>query len=117
MCVCVIYLFLFLNFILQITLSTLQSGQSGPALILKTENGYQLLRVGPPSAAPVAAAANATATATQSIQAATNTGNQQTIRLQTVPAAVSTRFTGPPLALRKTIVTQQQVKQKQNVIS
>lgn len=44
---------------------------------------------------------------------ASNAGNQ-TIRLQTVPAAVS-RFTGPPLALRKTIVSQQQVKSKANV--
>lgn len=85
----------------QITLNALQPGQAGSALLLKTETGYQLLRVGPPSATPVA-------------QNIPNSGNQ-TIRLQTVPAV--SRFTGPPLALRKTIVTQHQVKQKQNVIS
>jgi hypothetical protein len=68
--------------------------------LLKSESGQlQLLRIGP---------------APNSNQLTPNlsTGNQ-TIRLQTVPAV--SRFTGPPLALRKTIVTQQ-VKQKQNVI-
>lgn len=80
----------------------LQSGQPGSAIILKTETGYQLLRVGPAPGTPVAGP-NQLAT----------TGNQ-TLRLQTVPAV--SRFTGPPLALRKTIVTQQQVKHKFNVI-
>ncbi|KAI8115640.1 Transcription initiation factor TFIID subunit 4 [Lucilia cuprina] len=73
-----------------ITLSTLTPGQT-PALILKTENGFQLLRVGTATSGPV----------TQTI--GTNSTNPPQIRLQTVPAAVS-RFTGPPLALRKTIV-------------
>lgn len=79
-------------------LQGLQSGQPGSALLLKTENGqYQLLRVGPAPGAPVT----------------TNLGNtNSTLRLQSVPAV--SRFTGPPLALRKTIVTQQ-AKQKQNV--
>lgn len=58
---------------------------------MKTENGYQLLRVGGATSGPV----------TQTI--GTNSTNPTQIRLQTVPAAVS-RFTGPPLALRKTIV-------------
>ncbi|XP_037905192.1 transcription initiation factor TFIID subunit 4 isoform X3 [Hermetia illucens] len=58
-----------------ITLNALQPGQAGSALLLKTETGYQLLRVGPPSATPVA-------------QNIPNSGNQ-TIRLQTVPATVA----------------------------
>lgn len=58
---------------------------------MKTENGFQLLRVGTATSGPV----------TQTI--ATNSTNPPQIRLQTVPSAVS-RFTGPPLALRKTIV-------------
>lgn len=76
-------------------------GQPGSTLLLKGDNGqFQLLRIGPaPQGAQVTSGLN-------------NSGNQ-TIRLQTVPAV--SRFTGPPLALRKTIVTQQ-VKQKQNVI-
>jgi transcription initiation factor TFIID subunit 4 len=74
------------------------SPQAGSTLLLKSDNGqFQLLRIGP---AP-----------TGGSQGLTTSGNQ-TIRLQTVPAV--SRFTGPPLALRKTIVTQQ-VKQKQNV--
>lgn len=85
----------------QITLSTLQglqsSGQPGQAILLKTENGqFQLLRVGPsPGGQPNMTSASA----------------NQTIRLQTVPAV--SRFTGPPLAIRKSIVTQQQAKSKQ----
>ncbi|XP_055621363.1 transcription initiation factor TFIID subunit 4 isoform X5 [Toxorhynchites rutilus septentrionalis] len=86
----------------QITLSALQ-GQPGSTLLLKNEQGqFQLLRIGPAPAGAQITPANLTATS------ATN----QTIRLQTVPAV--SRFTGPPLALRKTIVTTQQVKQKQN---
>lgn len=75
------------------------SGPPGQAILLKTENGqFQLLRVGPSPVVP----------------GQQNIANQnQTIRLQTVPAV--SRFTGPPLALRKTIVTQQQVKAKANV--
>ncbi|XP_055621360.1 transcription initiation factor TFIID subunit 4 isoform X2 [Toxorhynchites rutilus septentrionalis] len=88
-----------------ITLSALQ-GQPGSTLLLKNEQGqFQLLRIGPAPAGAQITPANLTATS------ATN----QTIRLQTVPAV--SRFTGPPLALRKTIVTTQQVKQKQNPIS
>lgn len=81
----------------------LPGGQSPSALLLKTESGqYQLLRVGPVPSQNV----------TQQNMVSTS---NQTIRLQTVPAV--SRFTGPPLTLtRKTIVTQQQVKQKQNVI-
>lgn len=74
----------------------------GNTILLKQDNGsYQLLRI---SAQP-GATPGLTPTA------------GSTIRLQTVPAAVSSRFPGgPTLALRKTIVTQQ-VKQKQNVNS
>ncbi|XP_037813018.1 transcription initiation factor TFIID subunit 4 isoform X4 [Lucilia sericata] len=57
-----------------ITLSTLTPGQT-PALILKTENGFQLLRVGTATSGPV----------TQTI--GTNSTNPPQIRLQTVPAA------------------------------
>ncbi|XP_021695550.1 transcription initiation factor TFIID subunit 4 isoform X7 [Aedes aegypti] len=85
-----------------ITLSALQ-GQPGSTLLLKNEQGqFQLLRIGPAPTGAQITPANITAT----------TGTNQTIRLQTVPAV--SRFTGPPLALRKTIVTTQQVKQKQN---
>lgn len=76
------------------------TGQPGQAILLKTENGqFQLLRVGPSPVVP----------GQQNLTANPN----QTIRLQTVPAV--SRFTGPPLALRKTIVTQHQVKGKANV--
>ncbi|KAL5290113.1 Taf4 family protein [Megaselia abdita] len=70
-----------------ITLGSLNQ-QTAPALIVKTDNGYQLLRVGPPGSGgqPIS----------------TNAGNQ-TIRLQTVPAV--SKFTGPQIALRKTIVS------------
>ncbi|XP_038114532.1 transcription initiation factor TFIID subunit 4 isoform X7 [Culex quinquefasciatus] len=86
----------------QITLSALQ-GQPGSTLLLKNEQGqFQLLRIGPAPSGAQITPANLTATS----------GANQTIRLQTVPAV--SRFTGPPLALRKTIVTTQQVKQKQN---
>ncbi|XP_058466803.1 transcription initiation factor TFIID subunit 4 isoform X3 [Malaya genurostris] len=86
----------------QITLSALQ-GQPGSTLLLKNEQGqFQLLRIGPAPSGTQITPANLTATS----------GTNQTIRLQTVPAV--SRFTGPPLALRKTIVTTQQVKQKQN---
>ncbi|XP_049292358.1 transcription initiation factor TFIID subunit 4-like isoform X3 [Anopheles funestus] len=89
----------------QITLSALQ-GQQGSTLLLKNEQGqFQLLRIGP-------------APAGTQITPASLTGSSAnpTIRLQTVPAV--SRFTGPPLALRKTIVTSaQQVKQKQNTHS
>ncbi|XP_055603042.1 transcription initiation factor TFIID subunit 4-like isoform X3 [Uranotaenia lowii] len=86
----------------QITLSALQ-GQPGSTLLLKNEQGqFQLLRIGPAPTGAQITPANITATS----------GGNQTIRLQTVPAV--SRFTGPPLALRKTIVTTQQVKQKQN---
>lgn len=76
----------------------------GNTILLKQDNGsYQLLRISSqPGTTP----------------GLTPTGGN-TIRLQTVPAAVSSRFsgTGPTtLALRKTILTQQ-VKQKQNVNS
>ncbi|XP_055603043.1 transcription initiation factor TFIID subunit 4-like isoform X4 [Uranotaenia lowii] len=85
-----------------ITLSALQ-GQPGSTLLLKNEQGqFQLLRIGPAPTGAQITPANITATS----------GGNQTIRLQTVPAV--SRFTGPPLALRKTIVTTQQVKQKQN---
>lgn len=90
---------------MQITLSALQ-GQPGSTLLLKNEQGqFQLLRIGPAPTGAQITPANLTATS----------GGNQTIRLQTVPAV--SRFTGPPLALRKTIVTTQQVKQKQNVIT
>lgn len=61
--------------------------QSAPALIVKTDNGYQLLRVGPPPSGG------------QTIS--TSSGNQ-TIRLQTVPAV--SKFAGPQISLRKSIV-------------
>ena len=89
----------------QITLSALQ-GQPGSTLLLKNEQGqFQLLRIGPAPAGTQITPAGLTGSSAN-----------QTIRLQTVPAV--SRFTGPPLALRKTIVTSaQQVKQKQNVIT
>lgn len=78
----------------------MQPGQPGSALLLKTENGqYRLLHYGPSTQA------------TQ--QTLPNSGANPTIRIQTVPSV--SRFTGPPLALRKTIVTQQPVKTKANI--
>lgn len=72
---------------LQITLGSLNQ-QTAPALIVKTDNGYQLLRVGPPSSGG---------------QSISTSGGNQTIRLQTVPAV--SKFPGPQIALRKTIVS------------
>lgn len=89
------------SFIFQITMSALQPGQPGSALLLKTENGqYRLLQLGPAASQP-------------GQPALPNSGANQTIRIQTVPSV--SRFTGPPLALRKTIVTQQPLKTKANV--
>lgn len=77
------------------------TGQPGSALLLKTENGqYRLLHVGP-------------AQGQQAQPTIPNSGANQTIRIQTVPSV--SRFTGPPLALRKTIVTQQPMKTKANI--
>lgn len=82
-------------------MSALQPGQQGSALLLKTENGqYRLLQLGPAASQP-------------GQPALPNSGANQTIRIQTVPSV--SRFTGPPLALRKTIVTQQPLKTKANV--
>lgn len=74
------------------------SGQPSSALLLKTENGYRLLHVSTQSGQP---------TIPNSV------GANQTIRIQTAPSV--SRFTGPPLALRKTIVTQQPMKTKANI--
>lgn len=88
--------FLFLSLI-QITLGQMPAGPQGQTLLLKTENGqYRLLHVGPQTAP----------------QTLPNSGANSTIRIQTVPS-VST-FAGP-LALRKTIVTQQPLKTKANI--
>ncbi|CAD7002436.1 unnamed protein product [Ceratitis capitata] len=62
-----------------ITLSTLAPGQT-PALILKTENGYQLLRVGTATSGPVTPTIGGSGVGT-------NSTNPAQIRLQTVPAA------------------------------
>lgn len=75
----------------------------GNTILLKQDNGsYQLLRISP--AQPGA----------QVTPGLTPTGGS-TIRLQTVPAV--SRFPGPTLALRKTILTQQVKQNKQNVNS
>lgn len=80
-------------------MSNLPQNLPGSTILLKSDNGqYQLLRIS--TAQP----------GQQGTPGLTQSGN--TIRLQTVPAV--SRFTGPPLAIRKTILTQQ-VKQKQNV--
>jgi hypothetical protein len=73
----------------------------GNTILLKQDNGsYQLLRISP---------AQPGGQVTPSL---TPTGGS-TIRLQTVPAV--SRFPGPTLALRKTILTQQVKQNKQNV--
>lgn len=75
----------------------------GNTILLKQDNGsYQLLRIS--SAQP----------GNQVTPGLTPTGGS-TIRLQTVPAV--SRFPGPTLALRKTILTQQVKQSKQNVNS
>jgi len=73
----------------------------GNTILLKQDNGsYQLLRIAP-------AQQNS-----QGTPGLTQTGGN-TIRLQTVPSV--SRFPGPTLALRKTILTQQVKQNKQNV--
>lgn len=75
----------------------------GNTILLKQDNGsYQLLRISTQPGAQVTPGLTPTA--------------GSTIRLQTVPASVS-RFSGPTLALRKTILTQQVKQNKQNVNS
>lgn len=79
-------------------LGSLQANQSGQTLLVKTENGQlRLLHVGNQPGQP---------------QPQTGAPNQ-TIRIQTVPSV--SRFSGPSLAIRKTIVTQQPVKTKANL--
>ncbi|XP_037718772.1 transcription initiation factor TFIID subunit 4 isoform X4 [Drosophila subpulchrella] len=71
-----------------ITLSTLNTGQT-PALLVKTDNGFQLLRVGTTTGAPTV---TQTITNTSNNSNTTSTTNHPTttqIRLQTVPAAAS----------------------------
>ncbi|XP_030385089.1 transcription initiation factor TFIID subunit 4 isoform X2 [Scaptodrosophila lebanonensis] len=71
-----------------ITLSTLNPGQT-PALLLKTDNGFQLLRVG---TATTTGPPTVTQTISNTSNNTTTTTNHPTttqIRLQTVPAAAS----------------------------
>ncbi|EDW41675.1 transcription initiation factor TFIID subunit 4 isoform X4 [Drosophila sechellia] len=71
-----------------ITLSTLNTGQT-PALLVKTDNGFQLLRVGTTTGPPTV---TQTITNTSNNSNTTSTTNHPTttqIRLQTVPAAAS----------------------------
>ncbi|KQS44186.1 transcription initiation factor TFIID subunit 4 isoform X4 [Drosophila erecta] len=71
-----------------ITLSTLNTGQT-PALLVKTDNGFQLLRVGTTTGPPTV---TQTITNTSNNNNTTSTTNHPTttqIRLQTVPAAAS----------------------------
>ncbi|XP_070499152.1 transcription initiation factor TFIID subunit 4 isoform X6 [Chironomus tepperi] len=87
----------------QITLSGLPQNVQGNTILLKQDNGsYQLLRISTQPGAQVTPGLTPTA--------------GSTIRLQTVPASVS-RFSGPTLALRKTILTQQVKQNKQNSIA
>ncbi|XP_037718770.1 transcription initiation factor TFIID subunit 4 isoform X2 [Drosophila subpulchrella] len=74
-----------------ITLSTLNTGQT-PALLVKTDNGFQLLRVGTTTGAPTV---TQTITNTSNNSNTTSTTNHPTttqIRLQTVPAAAVSRY-------------------------
>ncbi|XP_017080704.1 transcription initiation factor TFIID subunit 4 isoform X3 [Drosophila eugracilis] len=71
-----------------ITLSSLNTGQT-PALLVKTDNGFQLLRVGTTTGPPTV---TQTITNTSNNSNTTSTTNHPTttqIRLQTVPAAAS----------------------------
>ncbi|KQS44185.1 transcription initiation factor TFIID subunit 4 isoform X2 [Drosophila erecta] len=74
-----------------ITLSTLNTGQT-PALLVKTDNGFQLLRVGTTTGPPTV---TQTITNTSNNNNTTSTTNHPTttqIRLQTVPAAAVSRY-------------------------
>ncbi|KAH8364186.1 hypothetical protein KR084_003483 [Drosophila pseudotakahashii] len=74
-----------------ITLSTLNTGQT-PALLVKTDNGFQLLRVGTTTGPPTV---TQTITNTSNNSNTTSTTNHPTttqIRLQTVPAAAVSRY-------------------------
>ncbi|XP_062552441.1 transcription initiation factor TFIID subunit 4 isoform X5 [Armigeres subalbatus] len=82
-----------------ITLSALQ-GQPGSTLLLKNEQGqFQLLRIGPAPAGTQITPANITATS----------GTNQTIRLQTVPAA-QIRPVTQTIVTQNSIVGQTQIR-------
>ncbi|XP_017028203.1 transcription initiation factor TFIID subunit 4 isoform X1 [Drosophila kikkawai] len=78
-----------------ITLSTLNTGQT-PALLVKTDNGFQLLRVGTTTGPPtVTQTITNTSNNSSNNSNTTSTTNHPTttqIRLQTVPAAAVSRY-------------------------
>lgn len=90
----------------QLTLQTLQGLQAAPGhLLLKTENGYQLVRVGPAptqQGTPATQQVSANSLPTNAVVAAAAQGAQGTTtayRLTTVPAVsrLNAHFTGPAL--------------------
>ncbi|KAH8257335.1 hypothetical protein KR038_007435 [Drosophila bunnanda] len=77
-----------------ITLSTLNTGQT-PALLVKTDNGFQLLRVGTTTGPPTVTQTITNTSNNSNNSNTTSTTNHPTttqIRLQTVPAAAVSRY-------------------------
>ncbi|XP_017843784.1 transcription initiation factor TFIID subunit 4 isoform X2 [Drosophila busckii] len=95
-----------------ITLSTLNPGQT-PALLLKTDNGFQLLRMGtttttgPPTMTQTISNTSNNNTNSNTTTTTTNHATTTQIRLQTVPAAAVSRYHG------QSSTSQQQQQQQQ----
>ncbi|XP_017080703.1 transcription initiation factor TFIID subunit 4 isoform X2 [Drosophila eugracilis] len=99
-----------------ITLSSLNTGQT-PALLVKTDNGFQLLRVGTTTGPPTV---TQTITNTSNNSNTTSTTNHPTttqIRLQTVPAAAVSRYQQQQQHQQQQQQQQQQSQQQQQATS
>ncbi|KAH8278255.1 hypothetical protein KR044_008535 [Drosophila immigrans] len=112
-----------------ITLSTINAGQT-PALLVKTDNGFQLLRVGtatttgPPTMTQTISNTsnihNSNSNNNSNSNTTTTTTNHPTttqIRLQTVPAAAVSRYHGQSSSQQQQQQTQQQQQQQQHQTS
>ncbi|SPP86989.1 transcription initiation factor TFIID subunit 4 isoform X2 [Drosophila guanche] len=100
-----------------ITLSTLNTGQT-PALLVKTDNGFQLLRVGTATTTgpPTVTQTMTNASNNTNSHHTTSTTNHPTttqIRLQTVPAAAVSRYHGQQPSQQQQQQQQQQQLQSQ----
>ncbi|XP_015043671.2 transcription initiation factor TFIID subunit 4 isoform X2 [Drosophila pseudoobscura] len=100
-----------------ITLNTLNTGQT-PALLLKTDNGYQLLRVGTATTTgpPTVTQTMTNASNNTNSHHTTSTTNHPTttqIRLQTVPAAAVSRYHGQQPSQQQQQQQHQQLQQQQ----
>ncbi|XP_017098436.2 transcription initiation factor TFIID subunit 4 isoform X2 [Drosophila bipectinata] len=105
-----------------ITLSTLNTGQT-PALLVKTDNGFQLLRVGTTTGPPTVTQTvtntsnnsnnNNNSSSNNNTTSTTNLSSTTQIRLQTVPAAAVSRYQQQQQQQQQSQQQQQQQSQQQ----